>query len=99
MANCGADLAEPIVDCAKGDVAGCARAAVRKCDADPDCGAFSLSPAWNRAQQVKLKSADGPWLPASTSPMASVCNMPCAAVHPNGTLFVLCGNGNSITRQ
>jgi hypothetical protein len=23
--------------------------------------------------------------------------MPCAAVHPNGTLFAICGNGHSIT--
>ena len=40
---------------------------------------------------------DGPWLPASTSPGSS-CGMPSLAFHPNGTLFVICGNGHAITR-
>jgi hypothetical protein len=41
-------------------------------------------------------SPDGPWLPASTSPGS--CGMPSAAFHPNGTLFVICGNGHAIAR-
>jgi hypothetical protein len=41
-------------------------------------------------------SPDGPWLPATTSPGG--CGMPSAAFHPNGTLFVICGNGHAITR-
>ena len=41
-------------------------------------------------------SLDGPWLPAATSPGS--CGMPSAAYHPNGTLFVVCGNGHAITR-
>lgn len=41
-------------------------------------------------------SPNGPWLPATTSPGG--CGMPSAAFHPNGTLFVICGNGHAITR-
>ena len=41
-------------------------------------------------------SPDGPWLPATTSPGS--CGMPSAAFHPNGTLFVICGNGHAISR-
>jgi hypothetical protein len=41
------------------------------------------------------RSVDGPWLPAATSPGG--CGMPCAAFHPNGTLFAVCGNGRSLT--
>ena len=36
-------------------------------------------------------SPDGPWLPAPTDPGS--CGMPTAAYHPNGTLYVICGNG------
>jgi hypothetical protein len=39
-------------------------------------------------------SVDGPWLPAATSPGG--CDMPCAAFHPNGTLFAVCRNGRSL---
>lgn len=41
-------------------------------------------------------SITGPWTPAKTSPSSGHCNMPTAAYHPNGTLFVVCGNGRSL---
>merc|ERR1712137_109856 len=42
------------------------------------------------------KAPEGPWVPAKTSPGS--CGMPSAAFHPNGTLYVVCGNGRSIFR-
>jgi hypothetical protein len=161
MGSCGeppsGDLAEPTVNCTRDDIAACALAAAAECDKNLGCGAFSLSEAWNYAQQTKLfsknatrvpvdywtswykddaldaaaepqlgdpdaalrantvpesvvsgfmhhsKSPDGPWLPATgPSPMHGanndVCNMPDAAFHPNGTLFVICGNGALMSR-
>jgi hypothetical protein len=41
-------------------------------------------------------SPNGPWTPATSSPGS--CGMPSAAFHPNGTLFVICGNGHAIAR-
>ena len=46
-------------------------------------------------------SPAGPWVPTTTTP-ASLdpagrgCGMPTAAFHPNGTLFVVCGNGHGL---
>ena len=39
-------------------------------------------------------SLDGPWSPTNSTP--GTCGMPTAAYHPNGTLFVICGNGHSL---
>ena len=41
-------------------------------------------------------SLNGPWIASASSPGG--CGMPTAAFHPNGTLFVVCGNGHAITR-
>jgi len=38
----------------------------------------------------------GPWMAATTDPGS--CGMPTAAFHPNGTLFVVCGNGHQLVR-
>ena len=37
---------------------------------------------------------EGPWTAAKTNP--GTCGMPTAAYHPNGTLFVVCGNGHEL---
>ena len=39
---------------------------------------------------------DGPWVASRTNPGS--CGMPTAAFHPNGTLFVVCGNGQRLSR-
>jgi hypothetical protein len=56
LGDCGADLGEPALSCAKGDTAGCANAAAQVCDATPGCVAFGLSPAWKSEQSAKLFS-------------------------------------------
>ena len=67
------------------------------------CGGHSHNPNPNgTATRGQLfmhhsRSPDGPWLPATTSPPGKGCNMPCGAFHPNGTLFVICGNGHKMT--
>jgi len=40
------------------------------------------------------KSLNGPWVASLTDPGS--CGMPTAAFHPNGTLFVVCGNGHQL---
>jgi hypothetical protein len=41
-------------------------------------------------------SLHGPWTASTTSPGS--CGMPTAGFHPNGTLFVICGNGRALVR-
>ena len=49
------------------------------------------------------KTPRGPWIPAVTTPSPVIvgkgrgqCGMPTAAFHPNGSLFVVCGNGHQL---
>ena len=41
------------------------------------------------------RSPYGPWTPSSATAGGS-CGMPTAAFHPNGTLYVVCGNGATL---
>jgi hypothetical protein len=69
---------------------------------DPTDGAWLLfhqgsGPAGSNSSSFMhyAPSPAGPWAPTNATPPGD-CGMPTAAFHPNGTLFLVCGNGDHV---
>jgi hypothetical protein len=61
---------------------------------EPASGEWLMFHQGDRGYLHTAQSITGPWVRAPAAP--APCGMPTAAFHPNGTLFVICGNGERI---